>query len=635
MIATNAYVILLSLAASAPRFALTTSFAVALPGITNAGSLFAVMAGVFGMMLLSSISFRNSTFKMAMYATGALAAALLLTGELSSFVARDAIGETWNYLSVRPEVHAAEEILRTWTLICLLVPLGRSVGPTPPARPSSALPAFALGMSGLLWYPLVCLVQQYPLPPHVSVVQFSFILWLLTFLSFLSLGLLTAQNGWSEARRAPAALSWIIGSLLANALLRDFAAVSGGSPSWGLGPLFASMVTSTLLCCIAVASISLSVPRTGDPVSTAPDDGDGESPDSVLVEALNRLDGSELLSERERAAVLTMLSGETVRAAAKRLGISRSALGTYLSRAYGKLRVTGKQDLLRSILEVVEPSRDAKSHLLKDVSAVHSLLAAALVTLATSLFSLPPLARMAGSLSTVLGLVALVHGASCIVSGENDADKEVLRLYTACLYRASSALTGICITLSVALLMSPVHVVTRGILCVVIFLLLSAVSALQRTAHRADVGTALVFAGCSAFAILPTAYRWEPPLPASLMLAVIIVLATIIFLLNVARRCQRGLIELSTLGRRTRINSFLTRLGLDELDARIALLTALGFDARSISLRLYISPSTIYAHRAFIYQKLLVKNSGELRELIWKEVNEPKHPSSSDNGGQP
>ncbi len=97
-------------------------------------------------------------------------------------------------------------------------------------------------------------------------------------------------------------------------------------------------------------------------------------------------------------------------------------------------------------------------------------------------------------------------------------------------------------------------------------------------------------------------------------------LALLILLAPMNARQKRLEVADVVLTGRKRMQAYLMGRVLSEIKARIALLTTIGFDAKSIASKLSISTSTVSSYRSKGYEKLGVENKAELSELLRREA---------------
>lgn len=459
------------------------------------------------------------------------------------------------------------------------------------------------GLSGALWY---AGMSELRLGEVMNVASAELMSW----------GFTLAWSICAVAFLYREAALGVRGSLV---VLTVFSGVLFGNRGWWilypldvrfLIPGFALAIACVALM-LACAAVAWALPAKG----SAEDRNSMEEPTSFLEMA--GLDTTEL-SAREREALELALEGATVDQAAERMGIARSTVASYRSRALSKLDVGSVQDLLaliRKRMGIAGPNDGSE----EDAHTQPSLwdtrraaVSALLVIPSVAVRFLVPEAFLNALLTVVFACVFAAGIESLLRVRQRSSVTEImvaLLAGSACAIVCAGCVFGPQIYLVRRLVVS---------LCIVYLLLFvmrhfpcgephapgqstpyERVRAIALTCAGL-VGCALVPPGSHAIVILSSA-GWATGLAAAALLCAA--------LLCVAARERRlaDLANASLIGDERKL-AYLQGCGLGALEAKVALLTAHGFSRAQIAETLALAPSTVSSYRSFAYAALGVAN---------------------------
>lgn len=344
------------------------------------------------------------------------------------------------------------------------------------------------------------------------------------------------------------------------------------APSFVLGcaVLAAGAFVGLCLCLVRLA-------RRRGAQQTKPRD---EYPSNPYVASLEQLDGYGKLSAREAEAVRMALEGLTQKQTAHHLGISAPTAGTYRMRAYGKLGVASKGELI----ELVESSGsggwhegllpesvlnggqspesldiDIKRALIPVLASMSAYGAAVALSMLLPGESRVLIAQLAGS----IGLLLALH-----YSAEDILDSSWNRTRTR---RAA-----IMLFISLALLSTP-------FLC-------SPYAVFDMNQMKAALRATMALGVCATATLLLIDMRFVE--------------------LSLRRNMSRYCVDES------RAHHYLVSKGIEPFVADILLGVARGKTTRSLAKLYCLSPSTIAAYRSHGYKVLGVSGRKELRECL-------------------
>ncbi len=608
-------IVLGSAAMAVPDFATTTSLSVATGGITQGASLAALIV----LSLLATSVPRGSSEKRIRGASILLSLSLIAF-EVGCLLVRDS-WLAWNYLSVSPAMALVERLLRVAVAACLM---GVLIRPRPSEGPIAApamvvVPLLLCLCAGVGWYVFSWFAPA-PLTtsslPALGTLGASLLGWIITavyaFFSFLITwkGSVGRLGGW------PLLVAFLGGALYANAALR----LVGTN-------LMPNSEKVFFLVVLAVVAVSLLLGGTliwlkshgawGSEGSQMPTGSLNATPGERFPQVvIDRMQNSGLLSRREREVVLLELEGKTRQEIARALCISRSTVATHLGRAYEKLGVSSRQELLSKLLDEVQIDPEKKPHALPltipGTSRLGGLLvplcAVALALLCGLLVSEPVLAAML----TIAGELALMWGVWLAVWSK-DERKLSLDVLLQEILEGTLVAGGLCVVLA----WPGVELGLVGVLCLLAGWSSSYVSPCSGSSYRYP---ALIAAGATGLSLVSLV---SGQVSSSLLMVAPALIACLVLLACVVRiNVRQSRIEVADviLEGSDRTRAYLMGRGLSELEASIALLTALGFDSVSIAGRLDVSTSTVSSCRSCGYKKLEVEHRSGLSALLRREA---------------
>lgn len=610
-------VALAALAVATPNFLASTSAASAPAGIVNELALCTVVASTLCMALRPPRLPRRAAL-----ALGFVPPTLLIGLQLACLAFRDAI-PSWHYVSAQDAAALVDQALRALTAICCAASTLSELSAHDGAEPSSALmgPLLLCLFAGVFWYGFSWVGPELsgPLAEGLSANALSVLAWLVTALCYLPIAFVALGLG----SRLPAWLtvaSFAGGALVANAILRFADALALGAFSDGL--VFGEFSGIALaLAALVLSILALLWAKRHETTGTDGAHGQSESHDrDFLAVALGRLPGSEVLSLREREVLLLDLAGEKTAAVAEKLGISRSSIGTHRERAYEKLAVASRQELLGLLLDQAGAEGDEEA---PSGPAPHDVGRGARRLVEGAL---APLAVALGALACSLGLptwfaswVVLLVSCALLLSGLALATARAHDLGDSDAHRLSTLFGAIALTGSLAALSraSPDEGMAASLLALCL-----GWATLRGRFRDAFAGSplALALGGCAGLtAALPASPHSMTRQCTILALLACAALALRMRQLEAAQ--ERSDLADCVLVGRERVRSYLMGRGLSELESDVALLAALGFDSESTARRLHASPHTVASYRSRAYDRLGVKDRAGLRALLRREAD--------------
>ena len=503
----------------------------------------------------------------------------------------------------------AEEILKGlsvafWVIWLTLEQSGRD-------REANVALYGAAGLSGALWY---AGLSELRLGEGMNVSTIELLSWGFTLAWSLCAVVFLRRETCRGAAGALAIVAVFSGVLLGN---RGW---------WILYPLDvrflipgAALAVASLLLMLACAVVAWVLPGKQACRELAP----MEEPASLLEAA--GLD-TVLLTAREREVLELALEGATVDQTAERMGIARSTVASYRSRALSKLGVSSVQDLLATIRarEAIAPSVEGPEKAAQTWrplwDACRAAFAALLVAASVALRFLVP-QGFSNAIFTVTFVCVFAAGikAMLAIRQRSSASEIVVALLVG---------SG-CALLCAGCLYGPQIYLARRIVVslFVVYLLLSVsrhlprektTTAGQSAPYERVRATALTCAGLVGCALVPPGSHAIVILTGAGWATGFAAFALICAELLCAATHDKRLADLAnaSLAGDERGLAYLRGCGLGELEADVALLTAQGFARAQIAAALAVSPSTVSAYRSSAYAALGVADRQALAALL-------------------
>lgn len=597
-----------------PSFASSTWAAISVPGGLDPAFCGALALGV----CLCSMA-RMESLDRTVRAVGLVVGTGFVALELWCLLQRGQI-DGWHFLCTRPGLVQAQHAVR---LVSGLALIRSCAGDAPGdwrAAPGGVVSAGLLLLAGAALLVVAAsgftrLAYALMVPDVASVTEgvVAYVCYALMLLGVLACG--------SRAACWVLVSSHCAGSVMASALL-DVCDNLLNMP-------LSLDVSGTIVCCLgavalpaaALARLSGALMDGHDPSpEMAQDDGEelGKGPvcpEGVLVTALERLEGAEALSGREREVILLDLSGESSDDMAGRLSVSRASIGTYRSRAYHKLGLSGRQELLGLLLGQAEIEAQAPSGEVSGVRGRASVLRTALLPAliacaALGLSHVVPTGAVTFVSAPVLSVVVVAALANLFDRPARWRELSFAQLPD---LLATAALTGGALVL-----------LTSGDLAGRVICGASAVlawCALARERRIEGVWASLCAGSGAVFGlVVVTIASAVDPGETVLVPCVCALAVSALMTLYAALGRERAVLADCSLRGRERARAYLMGRGLTELEADVSVLTALGFSCASIAVSLCISPHTASTYRARSYERLGVSGRGELRDLLRREA---------------
>ena len=596
-----------------PNFASSTSAAISKPGALDAAFCGAMVLGVCFCSVISQKSYVR-----VVRVIGLIVGAAFVAFELWCLLRRDQI-DGWHYLCTRSGLVYVQHVVRLASVLMLVWSCAGGVAHAGLAATGRVVFAGLLFLAGgflLAVFATGTRSLAYSLvdPNCASLVgaALAFVCYGLVLIAVLTCGSRTAQ--WVSAS------AYFAGSVMGIAA----SAVLDGSLNipirLGFPGMLASCLCAAILPAAALALLFASTPE-GDDSATecAEDSGEPGASKSnskeMLCVALERLEGYDALSGREREVISLDLSGAPSDAIVERLSVSRSTLGTYRSRAYHKLGISDRQELLDLLLRNAEVDADEPSrrNVLSSPLAV-GLCVLVVPTLAVCMALAFGRLLPAGALTFVSAIIfslGLVASIANLFSGPGESRELTFAQFPSLL--ASAAIAG-----GLLILCTSCSLVGRVICGVSVFL---SWYVLEREQGLENVWTPLCIASGSVYGLVVAAITASVD-PGETVLVSWVSILTIASLLTLwaVRGQERAILADYSLHGRERARAYLMGRGLSELETDVAVLTALGFSPRSIAASLCISPHTVSKYRGRSYGKLGVLGRDGLRDLLRKEA---------------
>ena len=506
-------------------------------------------------------------------------------------------------------VGLAEEVLHGLSAALWVVWLALERGERD-GKPSVAL-YVASGLAGALWH---AGMSELRLSEAVDVASIELVSWGFTF-------------AWSVF--AVAFLYWETGrgTLGSLAVVAVFSGVLLGNRGWWiLYPLDARFLIPGIALAVASVAIMLVCAVLGWalPAKASPEDsGAMEEPASLLDAA--GMDTAQLTA-REREALELALEGATVDQSAERMGIARSTVASYRSRALSKLGVASVQELLAIAREkemVTESGekREAAARIWQTLwDARRAALAALLVAVSLAIRFLVPQAFENAFLCVIFVSVFAAGVRDLLRIRQKGSAAEIaiaLLLGSACALAFAGCAFGPKIYLARRIVVS-LFIVYLLLSVFRHFLHESSCSSDQGTPYERVRAVALTCAGLVGCALVPPGSHAIVILTGAGWTTAFAVLALICAESLCAAAHDRRLADLanaSLIGDERKL-AYLRGCGLGELEADVALLTAQGFNRSHIAAVLGVSPSTVSTYRSRSYEALGVLDRQALSALL-------------------
>lgn len=611
-------VLVAAIAAAVPDFATSTSASVARAGITNELAL-----GLSLGLCLACTLWRPRASKKAATVASLTSSAVLVVFQLVSLAGQFSLPD-WNYLSVHPLIGLVDRTLRVAVVgAAALFMCVRNRDDSPEDRTDTALacPIALSVVAGVCWYALSwCGLPSEPgFFALLSNTGLSLVTWALTALCYLLVALAIVRLGTLFEGLVILA-SFVGGALISNGLLRsaDVLILCGTffnvfDLGWRAVPLL--VLVELLALALALLWARRHAQWHFDSVSSngAGQDGEDTGSDGTLCS----LAGYGALSLREREVLGLDLAGKKTTLIAEELGISRSSIATHRSRAYEKLGVASRQELLACLFDMrlqgekndgaVEcPDAAGPARIFAVTALVRSAIIACVILLCAH--TLPKwfisFVLLFGAATLYLfGLMRLGMGNEAL--DVQKSPREILGVV---------GLVGASVVLA-----SPSDL---GVICIAIAALVFSSLALGLTARSAfsHNDLALVAGGSAGLVAIPSV----SPTTATQVLTLACLVVCSVLAVVLARRErsdeEAGLADFALVGQ-DRALSYLRGRGLTDLEAQVALLTASGFEVGGIAARLHVSAHTVSTYRARSYDKLGVADKSGLRDLLQREAS--------------
>lgn len=473
----------------------------------------------------------------------------------------------------------------------------------------------AAGLSGAFWY---AGMSELRLSEGAAVASIELVSWGFTLAwSMCAIAFLHRETGRG-----------VYGSL---SIVAVFSGILLGNRGWWiLYPLDVRFLIPGIALAIASVALMLAcaVVAWALPAEDLPEGGAVMEEPASLLEAVG-VDTTKLTA-REREALELALEGATVDQSAERMGIARSTVASYRSRALSKLGVGSTQELLAMIHEkemIAEPGemREEATRIWQSLwDAKRAALVLLLVAVALAVRFFVPQAFSNGLLVMVFVcvFVAGVKGLLRIRQKGSAAEIVVaLLLGSACALVVAGCVFG-----------PQIYLVRRvAVSLCIVYLLFSLMRHFpseragvsdQSTPHERVRAIALTCAGLVGSVLAPpgahavvilTGAGWTTGFAACALVCA--------ELLCAAAHDKRlaDLANASLVGDERKL-AYLRGCGLGEIEAQVALLTAQGFNRSQISAALVVSPSTVSSYRSSAYAALGVPDRQALSTLLSEET---------------
>lgn len=466
--------------------------------------------------------------------------------------------------------------------------------------PSRKLPAFvyaAAALGAALWY---VGIRELQLGPDFTLKQADLVSWGLTLVWSIDAVIFLMLTAGDEGG-FPATLAVFGGVLQGN---RTWWVLDG----FGIhAPLSGVAIIAVAVLSMAAAAALAQRSPTGSPTDANTDDTIAQQ--GLLPTA--RADEASLTA-REREVIELALAGATVDETAEQLGIARATAGTYRSRALTKLDMRSVQEFLATLrqdegvtAQLGNPEAEPHFPLWNARSAI---VAAALVSIGTSLRLVPSnqvvtlILVAAFTCAFVAGIVIIVRDGQTPCPSNGPVS---LLIGTACALIVAGCAYG-----------PAIYLVRR--IVVACFVSYAALLALGEEGLAETLtwfgltGLVLALPGPHVSVVASSA-GWATGTAAFFALSA--------HLIRGLKR-ERRLADLAnaSLEADERTLAYLRGRGLGELEARVALLTAQGFDRASVAGALSVSPSTVASYRSAAYAALGVNDRRALAAKLSEQA---------------
>ena len=478
----------------------------------------------------------------------------------------------------------------------------------------------AAGLSGALWY---AGMGELRLDEAMDVASIELVGWGFTLAwSVCAVAFLHRESGRGTR-----------GSL---AVVAVFSGVLLGNRGWWIlypldvrflipGPVLAAVSVAIMLVCAILAWV-LSA-------RALPEDCDTMEEPASLLDAAG-LDTAQLTA-REREALELALEGATVDRSAESMGIARSTVASYRSRALSKLGIGSTQELLAMIREkesIAEPSekREEAARVWQSRACQsfwdpkRASQAALLLALSLAVRFLVPQAFANALIVTIFACVFVAGIKALLRIRQKGSTAEIM---------VALLIGGACALALAGCAFGPkIYLARRIVLSLpIIYLLLSVLRHFPYAGSSASgqscpymrvravaltsaglVGCALVPPGAHAIVVL-TGAGWTTGFAVCVLVCAELLCAT------AHDRRLADLANASLAGDERKL-AYLRGCGLGELEASVALLTAQGFNRSQTAASLAVSPSTVSAYRSSAYRALGVTDRQGLAALLSEQA---------------
>lgn len=613
--------LVLSATLAVPDYASSTSVVVSDPGGFDFALCGVLILGLGVSAALSSVSrVRAEGLMRIARALGLVMGLGFIAFELWCLFRRDAI-DWWNYFSTTVWLGHAQHAARLSTVLVIAFSYSGRVSHGGFSSPRNLVFSSLLLMAGgglfaatiTGWTSKAYDFGAYDLASTL-VSAFAFVCYLMVFAPML--------NGESLSFAWVLYASFFCGSLMGSAVLRTFDKLSDSLLILGLPGVIVCLCGTVALLYVSLAR--LYGDSSGELVGASPvpagsvdeDMLDDSGSEGVLKSALGRLEGYGDLSDRELEVILFDLSGQTIQETSDALSIAPSTIGTYRSRAYRKLGVSDRQGLLEKLLS---RSEDAPCKPVPDTARLRvPSYAARLFVVPVGIVCVTFAVSRVAPRSALLFVSVFVFVAICFVSLLNlfgrSMNWRTLGMDQLPALFSSAAIVGGLLVLCLS------NDWSARVACGVSAIL--AWFALSQERQIGDVWLPVCAIAAAVFGlVIATISDAVDPGDTILPVCVFALMVAALLTQEIIRRRERVILADFSLRGRDRARAYLMGRGLSELEANVALLTALGFSARLIAPCLGVASHTASQYRSRAYARLNISGKEELRELLRREAN--------------
>lgn len=414
---------------------------------------------------------------------------------------------------------------------------------------------------------------------------------------------------------------------------------------WGqsaANPVGTQLMRDVLIACVlaAFASAALHVLARKASIRGA---AASEAPEVDTSAVLDQLNGAARLSPREREVACLTISGMPDSQIAVELGISKSSVGTLRRRAYQKLSVADKNELIQRARQDVREASDTVRRPFYSSSAflhgAYALMAVVLNLLAPLALrgTLPQLAGWETYLTRGAGAVTLLMG--CVFAAASDTE------WGACRRRSRSlVLAGVVYSVLQAYgVHSAIQHIGSAAPCAyaaICLLLLLIAQGAEASGGKFGLGVlrqgVLGFAGLNVWHVIACvaslnlfdylAYRNDPPgvIAGVPLLAEFLAIVVALLCLRAIKNAKDTSAGLMPLDIAVRATLYLRGRGLSEVQAEAIALLALGVSPNEVCGRCHVSSGSLGTFRSRAYEKLGINTMDDLRFILQQEVGLPE-----------